>query len=132
VGGFLILIVIFGAVWVLFMVPARRRRMSHAAMQNTLAAGDDVITAGGIHGTVHELVDDLVHVEIAPGVVVQVDRRAIAAVAREVEVEVDAESEAEPEAELEAELGLDGEQPPAPQALPEPEQPTRGTSGEPG
>ena len=85
-AGFLILILIFGAVWLLFVLPARRRRMSHSAMQDTIAAGDDVITAGGIHGTVREIVDDLVQLEIAPGVVVQVDRRAIAAVAREVEV----------------------------------------------
>ena len=96
-GGFLILIVIFGAVWLLFVLPARRRRASHSAMQETIVVGDDVITAGGIHGTVRELVDDLVHVEIAPDVVVQVDRRAIAAVAREVEVEV--EPEVEPEVE---------------------------------
>jgi preprotein translocase subunit YajC len=33
--------------------------------------------------------DDLVHVEISPGVVVTLDRRAVAAVAREVEVEVE-------------------------------------------
>ena len=66
-------------------------------MQETIVAGDDVITAGGIHGTVRELVDDLVHVEIAPGVVVEVDRLAIAAVARDVEVEV--EPEGEPEVE---------------------------------
>ena len=97
-GGFLILILIFGAVWLLFVLPARRRRMSHSAMQDTIAGGDDVITAGGIHGTVREIVDDLVHLEIAPGVVVQVDRRAIAAVAREVEVEVEPEAEAEPQA----------------------------------
>ena len=56
-----------------------------------------MITAGGIHGSVREIVDDLVHLEIAPGVVVEVDRRAIAAVAREVEVEVEPEPEAEPD-----------------------------------
>jgi preprotein translocase subunit YajC len=95
VGGFLILILIFGAVWLLFVLPARRRRTSHAAMQESVAVGDEVITAGGIHGSVREIGDDLVRVEIAPGVVVQVDRRAIAAVAREIEVEVDADPEAE-------------------------------------
>ena len=77
-GGFLILILIFGVIWLLFLLPARRRRASHSAMQDTIEAGDDVITAGGIHGSVREIVEDLVHVEIAPGVVVQVDRRAIA------------------------------------------------------
>jgi len=112
VSGFLILILIFGAVWLLFVLPARRRRVSHSAMQDTIEAGDDVITAGGIHGSVREIVEDLVHVEIAPGVVVQVDRRAIAAVARDVEVEVEPEPEAE--------------------ALPEPDESVRGTSEEPG
>jgi preprotein translocase subunit YajC len=112
VGGFLILIVIFGAVWLLFLMPARRRRASHSAMQETIEVGDDVITAGGIHGSVREVVDDLIHVEIAPGVVVEVDRRAIAAVAREVEVEV----EPEPEAEV----------------APEPDESARGTTEEPG
>jgi preprotein translocase subunit YajC len=97
VGGFLILILIFGVVWLLFVLPARRRRTSHSAMQDTIEVGDDVITAGGIHATVREVDEDLMHVEIAPGVVVQVDRRAIAAVAREVDVEVEPEPEAEAE-----------------------------------
>jgi preprotein translocase subunit YajC len=89
VSGFLILIVIFGAVWLLFVLPSRRRRTSHAAMQDSIAVGHDIITAGGLHGTVTSIEDDLVHVEIAPGVVVTLDRRAVAAVAEEVEVEVE-------------------------------------------
>ena len=92
--GFLILIVIFGAIWLLFLVPARRRRTLHAAMQDSVAAGDEIITAGGIHGTVRELLDDVAEVEIAPGIVVKVDRRAIAAVGRDVEVEIEPDPEA--------------------------------------
>ena len=85
-SGFLILIVIFGAIWLLFVMPARRRRMSHAAMQDTVDVGDDVITAGGLHGTVKAVEDDVVKLEIAPNVTVTLDRRAVAAVAREVEI----------------------------------------------
>jgi preprotein translocase subunit YajC len=88
VGGFLILIVVFGAAWLLFVMPARKRKMSHAAMQDSIDVGDEIITAGGLHGTVTAFEDDLVRVEIAPGVVATLDRRAVAAVAREVEVEV--------------------------------------------
>jgi preprotein translocase subunit YajC len=88
VGGFLILIIVFGAAWLLFVMPARRRKMSHAAMQNAVGPGDEIISAGGLHGTVKALEDDTVKVEIATGVVVTLDRRAVAAVAREVEVEV--------------------------------------------
>jgi preprotein translocase subunit YajC len=87
VGGFLILIVLFGAVWLLFVLPARRRRSSHAAMQDSVEPGDEIITAGGLHGTVRALEDSTLKLEIAPGVVTTLDRRAVAAVARDVEVE---------------------------------------------
>jgi preprotein translocase subunit YajC len=96
VGGFLILIVVFGAAWLLFIMPARRRKMSHAAMQDALAVGDEIISAGGLHGTVKAFEDDTVQVEIAPGVVATLDRRAVAAVAREVEVEIDPDQPSQP------------------------------------
>ena len=89
--GFLILIIVFGAAWFLFVLPARRRKMSHVAMQESIGVGDEIITAGGLHGTVKALEDDTVKVEIATGVVATLDRRAVAAVAREVEVEVEPE-----------------------------------------
>jgi preprotein translocase subunit YajC len=99
VGFFLIIVILFGAVWLLFVMPARRRRMSHSAMQDSVEVGDDIITAGGLHGTVRELVDDTARVEIAPSVVVTLDRRAIAAVATEIEDEEEPEEEPEIEAE---------------------------------
>jgi preprotein translocase subunit YajC len=87
VSGFLILIVLFGLAWFLFVLPARRRRSSHAAMQDSVEPGDEIITAGGLHGTVRALEDSTLKLEIAPGVVATLDRRAVAAVARDVEVE---------------------------------------------
>lgn len=89
--GFLIIIVILGLAYVLLMLPARRRRQAHAAMQDSVDIGDEVITAGGLHGHVRALDGEAgtVRLEIAPDVVVTVDRRAVAAVAEEVEVEVE-------------------------------------------
>jgi preprotein translocase subunit YajC len=95
-GGFLILIIIFAAIWLLFVLPARRRRSSHSAMQDSLEAGNEIITAGGLHGTVTAIEGDLVLVEIAPGVIVTLDRRAVAAVAEEVDVEIEPEELEEP------------------------------------
>jgi preprotein translocase subunit YajC len=92
-GGFLILIVILAALWALFVLPSKRRRNQHSAMQDSIDAGDEIITAGGLHGIVVEIGDDTARIEIAPGVVVTLDRRAVAAVAREVEVEVEPDSE---------------------------------------
>lgn len=96
-GGFLILIVILVALWALFVLPSKRRRNQHAAMQDTIEAGDEIITAGGLHGTVVEISDDTARIEIAPGVTVTLDRRAIAAVAREVDVEVEPDPETAPD-----------------------------------
>jgi preprotein translocase YajC subunit len=61
-------------------------------MQDSVAVGDDVVTAGGLHGHVRELDDEAgtVRLEIAPDVVVTLDRRAVAAVAVETEIEVEA------------------------------------------
>jgi preprotein translocase subunit YajC len=93
VGLLILILVVFAAIWFMFLLPARRRRSAHVAMQDSLDLGDEIITAGGLHGFVRELDDDRLRVEIAPQVVVTLDRRAVAAVAREVEVEVEQEED---------------------------------------
>jgi preprotein translocase subunit YajC len=92
VTGFLLVVVLLGAAWFLFALPARRRRTQHAAMQDSVEVGDEIITAGGLHAIVREAGDDELRIEIADGVVARLDRRAVAAVAREVEVEEPAEA----------------------------------------
>ena len=49
---------------------SRRRQRSHAAMQDSVEVGDEIITAGGLHAVVLEDDGDELQVEIAPGVVV--------------------------------------------------------------
>jgi preprotein translocase subunit YajC len=92
VGGFLILLLILAAAWVFLVIPARRRRQSHAAMQDSVEVGDEIITAGGLHGLVREIDEETLQIEIATNVVATLDRRAVAAVARDVEVEVEVEN----------------------------------------
>ena len=48
------------------MLPARRRRTQHAAMQEAIEAGDEIITAGGLHGRVIEDEGETIRLEIAP------------------------------------------------------------------
>ncbi len=98
-GGFLIILILFVAVWLLFVLPARRRRSQHSAMQDSIDVGDDVITAGGLHGTIRGLDDSVVGLAIAPSVLVKLDRRAIAAVATEIEVEAEVAEESALETE---------------------------------
>jgi preprotein translocase subunit YajC len=77
----IIIAILFLFGWFALVRPARRRTRSHEALQTGVAVGDEIITAGGIHAVVKEAGDRELQVEIAPGVVVTLDRRAVAAVA---------------------------------------------------
>jgi preprotein translocase subunit YajC len=79
-GFIFILILGLGVVYLLFVRPQKKRRMQQEQIVNELSVGDEVLTAGGIYGTIAGLDDDLVTVEIAPGTEVKVARRAIAGV----------------------------------------------------
>jgi preprotein translocase subunit YajC len=70
-------------VWVLFLRPQQARQKAAREKANTIEAGDEVLTVGGIYGIVQELDDegDLI-VEIAEGIHVRVARRAVATVVK--------------------------------------------------
>ena len=65
--------------WLLIVLPQRRRRQRQVAMLAKLAAGDDVITTGGLYGSVHDVADDHIVLEIAPETRVRVAKSAVAA-----------------------------------------------------
>jgi preprotein translocase subunit YajC len=79
VGYVIVLVALFALMWLLLIRPQRRRQAEQAKMQDHLRAGEEILTAGGIHGTIKAIEGDIVHVEIAPGTLVRVDRRAVAA-----------------------------------------------------
>jgi preprotein translocase subunit YajC len=72
------LLLIFGVVYFLMIRPQTKRRREAMQLQNTLGAGDRVVTIGGLHATIVEIDGDVASVEIAPGVIVQFARAAIA------------------------------------------------------
>ena len=57
--------------------PQMRRQKEAKAMVEALAKGDEVVTAGGVLGRVTRLGDSFLHVEIANGVEIQLQRSAI-------------------------------------------------------
>jgi preprotein translocase subunit YajC len=82
-GPLIFVVILFLFAWLFLVLPSRRRARQHKAMQDSVEVGDEIISAGGIHGVVSEVDDEEVWFEIAEGVVVELDRRAIAAVARD-------------------------------------------------
>ena len=77
------IVALFALLWLFVLRPQRRRSSEQLQMQDTLRVGDEVITAGGIRGFVRQLDEEVLKVEIAPEVVVRLDRRAVAALVQE-------------------------------------------------
>ena len=66
--------------WLLIIRPASRRQKDQARMQSSVSLGDEVMLTSGIFGTVTELTDDRLMVDIAPGVTIRVARGAVGSV----------------------------------------------------
>ena len=71
------LIITFGLMWALLIRPQQRRVRDHQQLVATLSAGDEVITTGGIVGTIVSVVDDIVTLEVAPGMSIRLLRSAV-------------------------------------------------------
>ena len=76
----LILVLLFGFMYFVMIRPQQKRRREALEMQNSLGAGDEIVTIGGLHGTVVEADAEIVTLEIAPDVYVRFARPAIARV----------------------------------------------------
>ena len=74
------LVLIFVVFYFLLIRPQQKRQKEHQTLIAKLAVGDEIVTAGGVLGKVTELGDSFVHVEIADGVVIKVQRPTISAV----------------------------------------------------
>jgi preprotein translocase subunit YajC len=80
---YLFLILLAVAFVALIVLPGRQRKKMQAQaqqLQNSLTPGTPVMTTSGMHGTVSALGDKTVDVDIAPGVTVTFERRAILSV----------------------------------------------------
>ena len=66
------------AFFLLVVLPQRRRTNAHRALLGSLQVGEEVVTIGGILGTIRELDDEKIKLEVADGVVLTVARNAIA------------------------------------------------------
>lgn len=76
------LVLLFGVMYVMMIRPQQRRRREAEQMQAGLAPGDEVVTIGGLYGTIASVDDESVTLEVAPGVETRYVRAAIARVTR--------------------------------------------------
>ena len=76
----LLIVLLFGVMYFLMIRPQQKRRREAQQMQAALAPGDQIVTIGGLYGTVVAVDDDVVTLEAAPGMNVRYARPAIARV----------------------------------------------------
>lgn len=78
--SFLIMMVaVFAIMWLFMIRPQQKKQKEIRKFQNSLAEGTEVITGGGIYGTVKgiDLTTGVVTVEVAKGVVIHVDKNYV-------------------------------------------------------
>jgi preprotein translocase subunit YajC len=79
-GMWLPLIAIIVIFYFLVFRPQNKRQKEHREMVSALAAGDEIVTAGGVLGKVTEVGEQFLDVQIAENVTIKVQRHTVSAV----------------------------------------------------
>lgn len=71
------LLLMFGVLYFVMIRPQMKKQKEHRAMVDALAKGDEVVTVGGVLGTVTKVGEGFISLEVASGVDVQIQRSAV-------------------------------------------------------
>jgi preprotein translocase subunit YajC len=125
----IIIAAMFALLWLLLIRPQRQAAAKRARMVEDVDVGDEVLSSGGVYGVVRAVSDDddQLFVEIAPGVEVRMDRRAVGAVVNQQDDED--EDDEEPEDADDEDLADERDEPVALAESAEPEPSAHGTTG---
>jgi preprotein translocase subunit YajC len=74
---FLPLVLMFVVLYFIMIRPQMKRQKELKAMIDALAKGDEVVVGGGILGKIAKLGETTLHLEVANGVEIQVQRSAV-------------------------------------------------------
>ena len=71
------LVLMFVVLYFIMIRPQMKKQKEHKAMIEAIAKGDEVVVGGGVVGRIAKVGDSFLHVEVAAGVEVQVQRHAV-------------------------------------------------------
>jgi preprotein translocase subunit YajC len=91
-GGFPIAVfaqmaLIFGAFYFFFIAPQKKKQKAHDRMLSELQSGDEVVTTGGIYGTITNVKEDRFVVKVSDTTKIEVGKAFIQSVTRKPEAE---------------------------------------------
>mgnify|MGYP003217789612 CR=1 FL=1 len=76
-GGGSMMWIMLIAMFVIMIRPQNKKQKEIANFRKSLQVNQSVITAGGIHGTIKEITDDYIVLEIASNVKIKIDKNSI-------------------------------------------------------
>lgn len=77
------LVFMFAIFYFLLIRPQQKKAKEHKALLDAIKKGDNVITAGGVHGKVTAVEDTIVTLEVATGVNIKITKTYIAQVKKD-------------------------------------------------
>ncbi|HET7525523.1 MAG TPA: preprotein translocase subunit YajC [Burkholderiaceae bacterium] len=75
--GLLPIVLMFVVLYFIMIRPQMKRQKEHKSMVEALAKGDEVVTAGGMLGRVSKMGETYLHIEVANGIELQVQRSSV-------------------------------------------------------
>ncbi|MFB6291242.1 MAG: preprotein translocase subunit YajC [Candidatus Bipolaricaulia bacterium] len=74
----IILLAVFGGIFYFLLIrPQRKKQQQHEDLVNNLKNGDQIITAGGIHGSVTEVMDEDLLIKVEDGTILKIQQDSI-------------------------------------------------------
>ena len=74
------LVIMFGIFYFLLIRPQQKKAKEHKALLEALKKGDQVVTAGGMHGKISAVEDNVVIIEVANNVNIKFNKAHVAAI----------------------------------------------------
>ncbi len=78
--NFIPLLVIFGIFYFLIIRPQQKKQKEHQQMVSNLKKNDEIVTSGGIHGTIIQVKDKTLGVRIDENAKIEIDKGSVSLV----------------------------------------------------
>jgi len=91
----ILLLALLVGMWVLIFLPQQRRVKAHQALVAAVKEGDRVLLSSGVYGTVTEVLDSALYLEVADGIEILVSRAQVAEILEAFPSELPAQAEEE-------------------------------------
>lgn len=86
-GTWIYLLVLVVIMYFLVIRPQQKQKKTREQMLNSLKKNDRIVTIGGIHGRITSVKEDTVNIEVAPNVVISLEKSGISHVHVEATIE---------------------------------------------